>query len=144
VREHRGDSHVAAWQAADLDGVEINLLSEAWRDLPAGSVAAGQMGWSPDDVAAAAHRLADRALLVDGELTAGGRALREEIETATDRQERPILAALDDALGEILDLLTPWARAVMAVGASPTEMARGEVRSGAGPTLPRTSTGPGR
>jgi hypothetical protein len=144
VREHRGDSHVAAWQAADVDGVEINLLSEAWRGLPAGSVAAGQMGWSPDDVTAATHRLAARGLLVDGALTADGRALREEIETATDRQERPIVAALGDALDEVLDLLTPWARAVMAAGASPAKLARGDVRSAGGPSVPRTATGPGR
>jgi hypothetical protein len=134
VREHRGDSHVAAWQAADLDGVEINLLSEAWRGLPPGSVAVGQMGWGPHDVTAAAHRLAGRGLLVEGELTTAGRALREEIEAATDRQERPIVAALGDALAELLDLLTPWARAVMAVGTSPAEMAAGE--SGPGPARP--------
>jgi len=144
VREHRGDSHVAAWQAADLDGVEINLLSEAWRGLPPGSVAAGQMGWSLDDVTAAAHRLAERGLLVDGGLTAAGRALREGIETATDRQERPIVAALGDALDELLDLLTPWARAVMAVGTSPAEMAGGEVRPGARAAVSRTATAPDR
>ncbi|HKY76968.1 MAG TPA: hypothetical protein VJS45_12560, partial [Acidimicrobiia bacterium] len=30
LREHRGDSHMAVWVAADLSAVSINLLTEAW------------------------------------------------------------------------------------------------------------------
>jgi hypothetical protein len=140
VREHRGDSHVVAWQAAGVDAVEINLLSEGWRGLPAGSVAAGQMGWSTDHVADAASRLEARGLFVDGSLTDDGRELREEIERATDRQERPLVDALGDSVPELFELLAPWARAVMAAGASPAAMASEGVRPGADPPAPRTSS----
>ncbi len=51
VREHRGDSHTNAWTSAGLDAVEINVLSEAWRGLPANSVTVYQMGWSRQQAA---------------------------------------------------------------------------------------------
>src|SRR3954467_6385975 len=31
VREHRGDSHIAAWIAADLDACEIGVITDVWR-----------------------------------------------------------------------------------------------------------------
>ena len=34
VREHRGDSHIAAWLAADLDATEVGLLTDPWRGQP--------------------------------------------------------------------------------------------------------------
>ena len=34
VREHRGDSHVAAAAAAGLDPVEMNILTELWIGMP--------------------------------------------------------------------------------------------------------------
>src|SRR5947207_2733853 len=36
VREHRGDSHVAACVAAGLDPVRMNVLTEVWVGYPVG------------------------------------------------------------------------------------------------------------
>ena len=35
LREHRGDSHIAACVAAGLDAVEMNVLTEVWLGMPA-------------------------------------------------------------------------------------------------------------
>lgn len=113
VRERRGDSHVNAWQAHGLDGVEINVLSELWRGLPAGSVTIGQMGWSRDDFERARERLVERGLVEGDALTPTGRELRDAIERATDLQEAPLLEALGADLDELLRLLEPSARALL-------------------------------
>lgn len=115
VREHRGDSHVNAWTALGVDPVEINVLSERWRGLSQGSVAIHQMGWPRRQVAEAADRLRTAGLVAGDDLTPAGRALRDEIEAATDRQERASVEALGDDADELLGLLEPWARAVVAI-----------------------------
>jgi hypothetical protein len=116
VREHRGASHTNAWVSAGLDAVEINLISELWRGMPPRSVTCAQMAWSHDDADAAVGRLADRGLITRdaNTLTDDGRELRDAIEVATDRQEASIVDALGDDADELLGLLEPWARAVMA------------------------------
>jgi len=97
LREHRGDGHVAALVAADVDGAEA-LVLRAGVDLAiqAGApahVAPGwrrdQMrparGWTDTELDAAAIRLAERGLLEkDGPATAAGLALHRAIEDATD------------------------------------------------------------
>ncbi len=87
LREHRGDAHVAALVAADLGLVETEVLTAAWAgdrvDVPMlrKTRRIDDTAW-----AAAAAALADRGLLSgDGQLTAAGRALRSEVEDATDR-----------------------------------------------------------
>jgi hypothetical protein len=122
VRERRGDSHVNAWVTAGVDAVEINVLSELWRNLPLGSVTLAQMQWSQADLEAALARLRARGLVTDGnadaiagpELTAAGRELRDDIERATDAQERPLVEALGADADELLALLDPWAKAIAA------------------------------
>jgi hypothetical protein len=116
VRERRGDSHRNAWTAAGLEPIEIQLLTERWRTRTnPGSTTADTMGWTAEEIEAAMARMRDRGW-VDGAgaLTDAGRALREEIEAATDRQERPLVEALGDDVDELLDLLAPWAKAVVA------------------------------
>jgi hypothetical protein len=116
VRERRGDSHRNAWAAAGLGPIEIQLLTERWRTRTnPGSTTADRMGWTADEVEAALACVRDQGW-VDGvgALTDAGRAFREEIEAATDRQERPLVEALGDDSDELLDLLAPWARAVVA------------------------------
>jgi hypothetical protein len=71
-----------------------------------------QMGWSRRDLDAAVERLTERKLVAHGELTDEGRRVREEIETATDAQERSLVEALGDDAEELLELLDPWARAI--------------------------------
>jgi hypothetical protein len=118
VREHRGDAHTNAWRAAGLDPVEINVLSEAWRSLPTGSVAKSQMGWRRGDVASACQRLSARRWLTsDAKLTDEGRTAREDIEFRTDIQQRSLVTAIGGDIEELCAILDPWARAMMLVAA---------------------------
>ncbi|HEX6311686.1 MAG TPA: hypothetical protein VF152_08660 [Acidimicrobiia bacterium] len=115
VRERRGGSHLNAWVAAGLDPVELLLLTEQWRTKAnPGSAGPEGMGWSAAEADAGRARLRARELLDgDDRITDAGRRVRDEIELATDRQERPLVEALGAHADELLDLLAPWARAVV-------------------------------
>jgi len=120
VREHRGDSHVAAWVSHGVDAVEINLLTELWWRLPLNTYVRTR-GWSGDEIDDALGRLRDRGL-VDGEtFTAAGEALRASIEEATDRSERRIVDALGGDADELFSLLEPWATAIVESGGYPSD-----------------------
>jgi len=120
LREHRGDSHVVAWTAHGVDPVEITLLTELWWRMPLNSYV-GTRGWSPDEITAGIERLRDRGL-IDGEaFTPEGEKLRASIEESTDRQERTVIEALGDDADELLSLLEPWAKAIVASGGYPAD-----------------------
>ena len=121
VREHRGDSHILAWAGRDLDGAEISLITDPWRGLPLKSYARSR-GWSTKDLDDAADRLRARGLLDVDELTPAGRDLREDIEVATDLQERTLLDALGDDAEALLALLKPWARTIVEAKGYPTPL----------------------
>lgn len=110
IREHRGDVHNAAWRAAGLDAVEVNVLSELWQGAEVGSVAVKQMGWSHDAARQALSRLQAAGLADDGMITAAGRDLRDDIELATSLQQREYAEALRLSSEELFGLLTPWAQ----------------------------------
>jgi hypothetical protein len=121
VREHRGDSHLAAWIATGLDAAEIGLLTEIYYGMPSRRYHRSR-GWTDDDLDAATQRLQARGL-IDREaltLTAAGAERREAIERATDLQQAPILNAIGADLDELLDTLGPWAAAVVAAGGFPS------------------------
>jgi hypothetical protein len=125
LREHRGDGHVAALVAADLDGAEA-LALRAGVDLAAGGAHSRRSGgwtrdqlqpmrgWTDEEWAGAAQRLADRALLrPDGTATAAGTALYAAVEDATDQAAaRPWSGAASAA--ELAGVLRPIARACAA------------------------------
>jgi hypothetical protein len=124
LREHRGDGHVAALVAADLDGAEALALRagvDRAGDGVRSHVAAGwkreQMqparGWTDAEWDAADERLTARGLL-DGEraATAAGVALHRAIEHATDQAAaRPWASLGDDKVAALAQLLAPIARA---------------------------------
>jgi hypothetical protein len=111
LREYRGDAHTSAWTAAGFDATEIGLLTELYWGLPMRTYIRTR-AWSDAELDAAEARLADRGLVADGAFTDAGRAAREAVELATDRQCRPVVDALGDALDELLDILRPWGRAI--------------------------------
>jgi hypothetical protein len=115
VRERRGGSHLNAWVAAGLDPVELLLLTVQWRTKPnPGLAGPAEMGWSEADAAARREQLRARGLIdADDRITDAGRQLRDDVELATDHQERPLVEALGDDVDELFDLLVPWARAVV-------------------------------
>jgi hypothetical protein len=119
LREHRGDGHVAALVAADLDGLESLVTHVAAGGAPRDALQAAR-GWSDEEWAAAERRLAERGWLEDGHLTVAGERQRAAIEDATDRAAERAFAALPDAeRDELESLLAPLAAAVVASGVLP-------------------------
>ncbi len=118
VREHRGDGHIAAW-VPFLDSTEVTVLTELWWGIEPGSYV-WTRGWDGDDVAAARARLVDRGLLdADGALTDAGRALREQVEDATDLAARAVVNRLGDGADRLFGLLEPWSAALVGEGGYP-------------------------
>jgi hypothetical protein len=124
LREHRGDGHVAALVAADLDGAEalalragVDRAGERTRTHVAAGWKREQMqparGWTDAQWDAADERLIARGLL-DGEraATAAGVAMHREIEHATDRAAaRPWTSLGQDRVAALAQLLRPIASA---------------------------------
>jgi hypothetical protein len=121
VREHRGDSHVAAAAAAGLNAVEMNILTELWIGMPMLSYTATR-GWPPDAMQRAVARLESRGWIDDDGLTDEGRARRLGIEQRTDDQEQPIAAALGDRFEEICGRLNHWGQLCIEAGAFPPDI----------------------
>jgi hypothetical protein len=116
IREFRGDSHNAAWAAAGLDATQIGLLTELYWGLPLRSYTRTR-GWSVEQFDTAEDELRRRGLIdVDGGFTAAGRAAREAIEVATDRQMASVIRRLEDDTTELIALLSPWGAAVRSAG----------------------------
>jgi hypothetical protein len=111
LREFRGDAHTAAWTSRGLDATEIGLLTEPYWGLPLRTYVRSR-SWSDPDLDAAEERLVERGWIAEGTLTDAGRAEREEIEVATDRQCRQIVDALGADLDDLLGLLGRWGAAI--------------------------------
>ncbi len=121
VREHRGDSHVAAANLAGLGPVEMNVLTELWVGMPLLSYTATR-GWSPEAMRRAVDALTARGFISDGQLTETGRALRASIEADTDAQEQSIVDALGDRANEVCEQLEEWAARCIDAGAFPPDV----------------------
>jgi hypothetical protein len=122
VREHRGDSHIAAWLAADLDAIEVGVLTDPWRGQPLKSWVRTR-GWTEDELDATCDSLRSRGLLEGDDLTNAGRALRDDIEAATDVMERRMIDALGDDADRFFTLLDGWCELVVAAGGYPGRVA---------------------
>ncbi|MEV7176039.1 hypothetical protein [Kitasatospora sp. NPDC093679] len=119
LREHRGDGHLTALQAAGLDPCE-SLVSLAATGAVAVADFAGR-GWTGEEWAAAAERLAARGWVdAGGRATEAGLAGRNEVERLTDE----LAAAPWEALGaerteRLLGLLGPLFLTVVRAGLFP-------------------------
>jgi hypothetical protein len=122
LREHRGDGHIAALVAADIDGSEALVLrAGAYRSIAGGTGGASgstdraqlqpARGWTDEEWDAAAARLVARGLLEPGgAVTEAGTELHRSIEAATDQAAaRPWATASDSAAAELTELLLPIA-----------------------------------
>ena len=121
VREHRGDSHIAASVAAGLDPVRMGVLSELWVGYPLGEYS-GTRAWPPEAAAAGVDRLRADGLVADDALTPEGRAFREQIEAATDTAQDTLLAAVGDDLGAVVEQTDAWSRRCVEAGAFPPDI----------------------
>src|SRR4051812_1674240 len=115
LREYRGDAHTASWTAAGYDATEIGLATELFLGLPLRSYVRTR-AWSDDELDGAEARLERRGAFAGGAFTERGRAEREAIEAATDRQCQPIVDALGDDYDELLAILVPWGAAIRDAG----------------------------
>ena len=120
VREHRGDSHIAAWISHGLDAVEAQILQELWWRRPIGPYTLTR-GWSLDDIALGRSRLSDNGLLDGDTLTDAGETLRGSVEDATDRSVERVVAVLGDDADELFALLEPMAMAIVEAKAYPVD-----------------------
>ena len=120
LREHRGDGHVAALVAADVTPVESHLLKIAAGETDEERLRLGR-AWDDDAWAAGRRRLHERGWTDPaGELTATGRAARDDIERRTDESASgPWRALGQDATTRVAALLRPLAFAVADSGAVP-------------------------
>ena len=121
LREHRGDSHIAAAVVAGLGPVEMNVLTELWIGMPLLTYTATR-GWSPDAMGAAVAALQANGWLRDGQLTEAGRAIRNEVEARTDAQEQVIVDAIGDRLDEVCNRLNDWGTRCVAAGSFPADV----------------------
>ncbi|MBV9662639.1 MAG: hypothetical protein JOZ37_01640 [Actinobacteria bacterium] len=121
VREHRGDSHTAAWTSAGLTAIEVLLLTEAWWGMPIHTYSRTR-AWPDDEVEATIASLQERGLIsADQQLTDAGTQLRRDIEAATDKAEFGIVAALGNDADELFTIIEPWAKAIVESGGYPTD-----------------------
>ena len=120
VREHRGDSHVAASIAADLDAVRMNILSELWLGYPLGEYS-GTRAWSQEATDAALARLEADGHIADGAITPEGRGFRDEIERATDVAQQPVVDALGGELDGLVEQLDAWSQVCVEAKAFPPD-----------------------
>ncbi|WP_185832112.1 SCO6745 family protein [Streptomyces sp. WAC 04229] len=124
LREYRGDGHLAALLAADLDGLEALVTHTATGRGMAPKWVLSTRGWTQDEWEAARERLRGRGLIDDaGELTGRGAELRDEIERETDRLDTAPYAHLGaGGVARLTELATPFARAALGAGAYPADL----------------------
>jgi hypothetical protein len=114
LREHRGDSHIAALVVAGLDAVEALVTHVATGEgLPEALLRANR-GWPDGDWDAAAQRMRDRGLIDDGgALTPSGTELRTSIEAQTNAVDAaPYLHLGAEQTDRLRTLARPWSRAI--------------------------------
>jgi hypothetical protein len=120
VREHRGDSHLAAVVSSGLDADVVNVLTEMWLGFAPGEYAATR-AMGADAVAAALAELTARGWAADGALTAEGRTVRNDIEAATDRGQDALVAALGADLDGIIAGAAVVSERLLTARAFPTD-----------------------
>ena len=123
VREARGDAHVAVAVSAGLGPVEMNVFTEVWNGIAQGSYTVSR-GWDDAQVVAGAAVLEERGWLVDGTLTEEGRQVRHELEAATDLAQWRVVAALGDALDDVVGALEVWGEQCVSAGVFPADVLR--------------------
>jgi helix-turn-helix protein len=115
LREHRGDGHIIALAAAEVDGV----TALAWRAALDNGREHLQpyRGWTDEQWRAALDGLTARGWLdAEGVVTGAGRAAHDDVERMTDRlAARPWRRLGPDRTERLAELLRPMARAASAV-----------------------------
>jgi hypothetical protein len=93
-------------------GPQAHILLEYWLRFGESGFRS-VWGWTAAQLDEAEANLVDRGLVRDGELTPSGRALRDEIEDATDDAMLGVMRAIADDLDDLARLGEPLSRAVV-------------------------------
>lgn len=120
VREHRGDSHVAACVAAGLGPCEMNILTELWLGYPMGEYS-NTRGWPAQHVEASIAKLTVAGFIADWRITDEGRRFRDAIEERTDAAQRGLVEALGNELDPLVEQVKPWSDRCIAAGTFPSD-----------------------
>jgi hypothetical protein len=89
LREYRGDGHVAVLGYFELTGIEALVIDCASELGMPKEIVMPNRGWTEAEWSVARNGLAERGLVdAQGELTARGAAVREEVEHETGRLDR--------------------------------------------------------
>lgn len=115
VREHRGDSHIAVWTRAGVRPIEIQLMSELQMGIPLKTYSATR-GWTGQQMDDALDGMRAKGWMEGDAFSPEGRAYREDIEAQTDGMETGIVEAIGGGFDTLIDLLRPWASAIVKVG----------------------------
>jgi hypothetical protein len=124
LREHRGDGHLAALLLLGLDPVEALVSHTATGKGMSLKWLRATRGWTEADTDAAVGRLRERGVLdADGELTEEGAALRERLETETDRLDAAPYEHLGAAgLARLAEIGGGLVQKAVAAGAFPANL----------------------
>lgn len=118
IREHRGDTHIAACVADGLDPIAMNILTELWVGFDLGEYSSTR-GWDPESIDATTDALRAQGLMDGDQLSSQGRALRNRIEDATDRGQEQLVDRLGDDVDGLLADLATWSDRCIASSAFP-------------------------
>ncbi|GGR55234.1 hypothetical protein J2S40_002552 [Nocardioides luteus] len=122
LREHRGDGHVATLVAAGIGGRESHVFHALANGISP-SVYANTRNMHDSEWDTLASDLRSRGLVADDglSLTDAGNAVKAEIESRTDALAGTAYATLEaDEVEELITLLRPLAKAVVASGEIPS------------------------
>ncbi|MBE9373481.1 hypothetical protein IQ251_03365 [Saccharopolyspora sp. HNM0983] len=123
LREFRGDAHIAALQDAELSGLQALVLHSASGQGFKQSAARSLREWSQQQWAAAEGELRERDLLdAEGEITAAGTKLREDVESRTDAMSAAPWQVLGDRVEQLIDSGRGLVRALAKAGAAPRDL----------------------
>ncbi|HEX2916042.1 MAG TPA: hypothetical protein VH186_35090 [Chloroflexia bacterium] len=120
IREHRGDSHIAAYIGAGFDPVQMNILTELWAGWPPGSYS-GTRAWPAERTEQALSSLRSAGLIEGDSLTSKGREVRQKIEEQTDAMEMPLVEAIGADLEMVVSRLNEWGEACIKAGEFPPD-----------------------
>jgi hypothetical protein len=121
IREHRGDSHVAACVTAGLGPVAMNIVTELWLGMPLYAYSATR-AWPEEVLQGTAEELRAVGLLDGDQLSATGRSLRDEIEERTDAAQQLIVDAIGYELEGVVKQLDQWSAACVEARTFPPDI----------------------
>jgi hypothetical protein len=119
AREFRGDGHLAALVAHDINAPQSLVLHGGYAGPTITGFLKQSRAWSPEQWDEAVAQLAERGWVTgDGELTDLGRQVREDIETKTDELALPMWRRIgDDGCARLREIVKPLVRAIVDGGA---------------------------